>query len=104
VSRGATLHDAEHWCIEGQRAGRTAQIERRPCHARFDLCRAGGREQEPTIEQWRTVNQYNGFFRIVSRLSSKCLTVPGASTADGARRVQLPCNGSASQDFKLVQQ
>jgi len=54
-------------------------------------------------QQWRTVNQYNGFFRIVSKLSSKCLTVPNSSTADGVQLVQLPCNGTASQDFQLVQ-
>jgi hypothetical protein len=54
-------------------------------------------------QQWRTVNQYNGFFRIVSKLSSKCLAVPNSSTADGVQLVQLPCNGSASQDFKLTQ-
>ena len=54
-------------------------------------------------QQWRTVNQYNGFFRIVSKLSSKCLTVPNSSTADGVQLVQLPCNGTASQDFKLTQ-
>ncbi len=54
-------------------------------------------------QQWRTVNQYNGYFRIVSDLSSKCLTVPNGSTSDGVQLVQLPCDGSASQDFKLTQ-
>jgi len=54
-------------------------------------------------QQWRVVNQYNGFFRIVSKLSSKCLTVPNSSTADGVQLVQLPCDGTASQDFKLTQ-
>jgi len=54
-------------------------------------------------QQWRTVNEYNGYFRIVSKLSSKCLAVPNGSGSDGVQLVQLPCDGSASQDFKLTQ-
>jgi hypothetical protein len=33
-----------------------------------------------------------------------CLTVAGTSMADGARLEQDPCNGTASQSFKLTVQ
>ncbi|WP_394846266.1 RICIN domain-containing protein [Pendulispora brunnea] len=54
-------------------------------------------------QQWRLVNQFNGYYRIVSKHSSKCLTVPNGSTADGVQLVQMPCTGVTSQDFKLTQ-
>ncbi|MET1076183.1 MAG: ThuA domain-containing protein [Umezawaea sp.] len=55
-------------------------------------------------QQWLPVAESDGNYHFVSRLSSKCLTVPGGSTADSVQLVQLTCNGSASQSFRLTQQ
>ncbi|WNV88569.1 ThuA domain-containing protein [Umezawaea sp. Da 62-37] len=55
-------------------------------------------------QQWLPVAETDGGYHFVSRLSSKCLTVPGASTADSVQLVQLTCDGSASQSFRLTQQ
>ncbi|ONI68371.1 1,4-beta-xylanase [Kribbella sp. ALI-6-A] len=53
-------------------------------------------------QQWQAVAEGNGYWRFVSRHSSKCLTVPSASTADSVQLVQLTCNGTASQSFRLT--
>ncbi len=53
-------------------------------------------------QQWQAVAEGSGYFHFVSRHSSKCLTVPGSSTADSVQLVQLTCNGSAAQSFKLA--
>ncbi|TCM51543.1 RICIN domain-containing protein [Kribbella sp. VKM Ac-2568] len=53
-------------------------------------------------QQWRAVSEGGGYFHFVSRLSNKCLTVPGGSTADSTQLVQLTCNNSAAQSFKLT--
>ncbi|MBE1469727.1 RICIN domain-containing protein [Kibdelosporangium phytohabitans] len=55
-------------------------------------------------QQWQQVAEDGGCFRLVSRHSGKCLTVPNSSTADGVQLVQLTCDGSAAQSFKLTQQ
>ncbi|MCU1683354.1 MAG: hypothetical protein JWQ81_4093 [Amycolatopsis sp.] len=55
-------------------------------------------------QQWKPVAETSGAYHFVNRNSSKCLTVPGASTADSVQLVQLTCNGSASQSFSLTQQ
>jgi hypothetical protein len=55
-----------------------------------------------TNQQWHAVSEGSGYFHIVSRLSSKCLTVPGGSTADSTQLVQLTCNGATTQSFKLT--
>jgi Trehalose utilisation/Ricin-type beta-trefoil lectin domain len=55
-----------------------------------------------TNQQWKAVPEGDGHFRFVSRLSSKCLTVPNASTADSTQLVQLTCNGSSAQSFRLT--
>ena len=55
-------------------------------------------------QQWLPVAESGGYFHFTSRLSGKCLTVPGGSTADSVQLVQLTCNGSASQSFKVTQQ
>ncbi|GAB3817015.1 RICIN domain-containing protein [Kribbella italica] len=55
-----------------------------------------------TNQQWQAVAEGAGYFHFVSRHSSKCLTVPGGSTADSVQLVQLTCNGSAAQSFKLA--
>jgi hypothetical protein len=54
-------------------------------------------------QQWQAVSEGGGYFRFVSRLSSKCLTVPGGSTADSIQLIQLTCNASPSQSFRLTQ-
>ncbi|WUJ73235.1 ThuA domain-containing protein [Kribbella soli] len=53
-------------------------------------------------QQWQAVSEGSGYFHFVSRFSSKCLTVPNGSTADSTQLVQLTCNSSASQSFKLT--
>jgi hypothetical protein len=55
-------------------------------------------------QQWQPVAETGGAYHFVNRNSSKCLTVPGSSTADSVQLVQLTCNGSASQSFSLTQQ
>jgi hypothetical protein len=53
-------------------------------------------------QQWQAVSEGGGYFHLVSRLSNKCLTVPGGSTADSTQLVQLTCNGAAPQSFRLT--
>ncbi|MEV4266040.1 ThuA domain-containing protein [Kribbella sp. NPDC049584] len=53
-------------------------------------------------QQWQAVSEGSGYFHFVSRFSSKCLTVPGGSTADSTQLVQLTCNGGATQSFQLT--
>jgi len=55
-------------------------------------------------QQWQPVAEADSYFHFVSRLSGKCLTVPNGSTADSVQLVQLTCNGSAAQSFRLTQQ
>jgi hypothetical protein len=55
-------------------------------------------------QQWQPIAEGGGFYHLVSRHSGKCVTVPGASTADSVQLVQLTCNNSAAQSFRLVQQ
>ena len=55
-------------------------------------------------QQWQPVAESDGYYHFTSRLSGKCLTVPGGSGADSVQLVQLTCNGSASQSFKVTQQ
>ncbi|MCE7003576.1 ThuA domain-containing protein [Kibdelosporangium philippinense] len=55
-------------------------------------------------QQWQPVAEDGGYFHFVSRHSGKCLTVPNSSTADSVQLVQLTCNGSAAQSFRLTQQ
>ncbi|WP_329482470.1 RICIN domain-containing protein [Kribbella sp. NBC_01484] len=53
-------------------------------------------------QQWQAVSEGSGYFHFVSRLSTKCLTVPNGSTADSTQLVQLTCNGTAAQSFQLT--
>lgn len=53
-------------------------------------------------QQWQAVSEGGGYFHFVSRLSSKCLTVPSGSTADSVQLVQQTCNNSATQSFRLT--
>jgi len=57
---------------------------------------AGGNNQ-----QWQPVAETGGYYHFVNRNSGKCLNTPGASTADGVQLVQLTCNGTAAQSFRL---
>ncbi|MGP9022533.1 RICIN domain-containing protein [Streptomyces sp. BR1] len=52
-------------------------------------------------QQWQPVREASGAYHFVNRHSGKCLDVPGASTADGARIQQYTCNGSAAQSFDV---
>ncbi|MFI6829029.1 RICIN domain-containing protein [Kribbella sp. NPDC050241] len=53
-------------------------------------------------QQWQAVSEGSGYFHLVSRHSSKCLTVPNGSTADSTQLVQLTCNGGTAQSFLLT--
>ncbi|WP_399343301.1 RICIN domain-containing protein [Umezawaea sp. Da 62-37] len=53
-------------------------------------------------QQWQAVEQAGGSYRFVSRLSGKCLDVPGSSTADSVQLQQWGCTGSSAQSFTLV--
>ncbi|PIB04321.1 RICIN domain-containing protein, partial [Streptomyces sp. HG99] len=48
------------------------------------------------------VEEAGGTYHFVNRHSGKCLDVPGASTADGARMQQYTCNGTTAQSFTLT--
>ncbi|GAA0585388.1 RICIN domain-containing protein [Streptomyces crystallinus] len=52
-------------------------------------------------QQWKPVEEAAGTYHFVNRNSGKCLDVPGASTADGARMQQYACNGSTAQSFRV---
>ncbi|WP_329459413.1 RICIN domain-containing protein [Streptomyces sp. NBC_01497] len=53
-------------------------------------------------QQWQPVAESGGSYHFVNRNSGKCLDVPSASTADGARLGQFTCNGTAAQSFTLA--
>jgi hypothetical protein len=53
-------------------------------------------------QQWQPVSEGSGYYHFVARHSGKCLTVPGASTADSVQLVQSTCDGSAAQSFKVA--
>lgn len=55
-----------------------------------------------TNQQWSAEpSGAAGTYRFVARNSGKCLSVDGASTADGARLSQQQCDGSPAQTFSL---
>jgi Ricin-type beta-trefoil lectin domain-like/Bacterial Ig-like domain (group 2) len=56
-----------------------------------------------TNQQWMPVSLGNGAYKFVARNSSKCLDVPGASSAVLTRLQQYDCNGTAAQSFTLQQ-
>ena len=58
---------------------------------------------EGTNQQWMPVSLGNGAYNFVARNSSKCLDVPGASTAVYTQLQQYDCNGTGAQSFTLVQ-
>ena len=53
-------------------------------------------------QQWQPVSEGGGYYHFIARHSGKCLTVPGASTADSVQLVQATCNGGAAQSFKVA--
>jgi hypothetical protein len=55
-------------------------------------------------QQWQAVAEGGGYYHFVNRHSAKCLTVPGGSTADSVQLVQLTCDASAAQSFRVAQQ
>jgi len=55
-----------------------------------------------TNQQWQAVSEGSGYCHFVSRFSTKCLTVPNGSTADSTQLVQLTCNGTTAQSFRLT--
>jgi hypothetical protein len=53
-------------------------------------------------QQWQPVDEGGGYYHFVAMHSGKCLTVPGASTADSVQLVQATCDSSAAQSFKVA--
>jgi Malectin domain/Ricin-type beta-trefoil lectin domain/F5/8 type C domain len=53
-------------------------------------------------QQWMPVVEADGTYHFVARHDSKCLDVPGASTADSLQLQQYTCNGTAAQSFSLT--
>jgi hypothetical protein len=53
-------------------------------------------------QQWQPVAEGSGYYHFVAKHSGKCLTVPGASTADSVQLVQATCVSSAAQSFKVA--
>src|SRR3954447_21903038 len=57
-----------------------------------------------TNQQWKPETLSEGRWRLEARHSGKCLELPGASSANGARVVQAACNSGAAQAFRLSAQ
>jgi glucosylceramidase len=58
---------------------------------------------EATNQQWMPVSVGNGAYEFIARNSSKCLDVPGASTAVLLGLQQYDCNGTGAQSYTLQQ-
>jgi Ricin-type beta-trefoil lectin domain/Bacterial Ig-like domain (group 2) len=58
---------------------------------------------DATNQEWMPVSVGNGAYKFVARNSSKCLDVPGASSAVLIPLQQYDCNGTAAQSFTLQQ-
>jgi hypothetical protein len=56
-----------------------------------------------TNQQWMPVPLGNGAYKFVARNSSKCLDVPGASSAVLIPLQQYDCNGTEAQSYTLQQ-
>jgi len=57
-----------------------------------------------TNQQWTPTQRADGNWQIVGKASNRCLTVAGASTANGAALQIADCDGSAAQGWRLVGQ
>ena len=55
-----------------------------------------------TNQQWMPASLGNGAYKFIARNSSKCLDVPGGSSALLTVLQQYDCNGGASQAYTLV--
>jgi hypothetical protein len=94
VSRNALIHTGHNvvWDVTGGAWATANQID-------IQLwAYAGG-----TNQQWMPVSLGNGAYKFVVRNSSKCLDVPGASSAVHIRLQQYDCNGTAAESFTLQQ-
>ena len=56
-----------------------------------------------TNQQWMPMSLGNGAYKFVTRNSSKCMDVPGASSAVLTPLQQYDCNGTGAQSFTLQQ-
>ena len=56
-----------------------------------------------TNQQWMPVSLGNGAYKFIARNSSKCLDVPGASSAVLLGLQQYDCNGTGAQSYTLQQ-
>jgi hypothetical protein len=56
-----------------------------------------------TNQQWMPVSLGNGAYKFIARNSSKCLDVPGASSAVLIGLQQYDCNGTGAQSYTLQQ-
>jgi Ricin-type beta-trefoil lectin domain/Bacterial Ig-like domain (group 2) len=56
-----------------------------------------------TNQQWLPVSLGNGAYKFIARNSSKCLDVPGASSAVLIGLQQYDCNGTGAQSYTLQQ-
>jgi hypothetical protein len=54
-------------------------------------------------QQWMPVSLGNGAYKFIARNSSKCLDVPGASSAVLIGLQQYDCNGTGAQSYTLQQ-
>ncbi len=52
-------------------------------------------------QQWKLVQQDNGYFTVVARHSGKCLDVFAGGTQDGAHVIQWTCHNGANQRWRL---
>jgi Ricin-type beta-trefoil lectin domain len=53
-------------------------------------------------QQWSAVPLGGGYYNFKSRLSGKCLDVPGASMSSGLQVQQYSCNNTDAQSFLLM--
>jgi hypothetical protein len=56
---------------------------------------------EATNQQWMPIWLGDGAYKFVARNSSKCLDVPGGSSAVNVQLQQFDCNGSGAQSYTL---
>ncbi len=56
-----------------------------------------------TNQEWMPVSLGNGAYKFIARNSSKCLDVPGASSAVLLGLQQYDCNGTGAQSYTLQQ-
>ena len=57
----------------------------------------------PGSDQWKPVQNYDGTYSFYNLNSHQALNDPAASTASGVRYQQAFGNGTAAQEFSLVQ-